>query len=718
MQVGSVRGLVVSSVAVCALVALGASSAAATPTPSWGNGVEAVLPANDLVNGGAFIESISCPSAGNCSAVGSYDDSSGLGQGVLLTETGGQWADGVQTVLPANAVTTYSPGTPGAYLRFVSCASAGNCTAIGTYDDSSGNQQGVLLTETDGSWSAGVEAVLPPDAATSQFVQWGGLSCASAGNCAAVGLYSPVGHPFGGGLMLTETNGSWSAGVAAVSPAPDSNAELNSVSCGSAGNCVAVGTYDDSSNVAQALVLTETAGNWAPGVEAALPVDSTNQGAELDSVSCASAGNCTAVGLYDASSVAVGSESEWSGKGLLLTETGGSWATGVEAALPADADGPNAVNRLYPPTVSCSSPGNCSVAGSYYDNNLGVQGVLLTETGGSWTTGVEAMPTNVANAGSAGFLNSISCASPGNCGALVAGEHLLTETADSWSTGVDPPLPANGVGGLLYSVSCDPAGDCSAVGEYTDTSGNGPGLLIGGLPAKVKVDISEAGTGIGTVSSAPSGIDCGATCSASFDAGTSLTLTATASPGSGFIGWSGGGCTGTGTCQVNTGISEQAITARFSLPVKVVVSKDGNGSGVVSSVPAGIHCGSTCSASFTAGSSLTLIATPSRGSRFTGWSSDGCSGTRRNCELTDVSAEQAVLATFKLLPKCVVPKLKGKPVKAAEHAIRTHNCTVGKITYATSRTIEKKHVIFQKPKAGRRLSHGTRVNLIVSKGRR
>lgn len=347
-----------------------------------------------------------------------------------------------------------------------------------------------------------------------------------------------------------------------------------------------------------------------------------------------------------------------------------------------------------------------------------MQGVLLTETGGSWTTGVAAMPTNVANAGSAGFLNSISCASPGNCGALVAGEHLLTETADSWSTGVDPPLPANGVGGLLYSVSCDPAGDCSAVGEYTDTSGDGPGLLIGGLPAKVKVDISEAGTGTGTVSSAPSGIDCAATCSASFDAGTSLTLTATASPGSGFIGWSGGGCTGTGTCQVNTGISEQAITARFSLPVKVVVSKDGNGSGVVSSVPAGIHCGSTCSASFTAGSSLTLIATPSRGSRFTGWSSDGCSGTRRNCELTDVSAEQAVLATFKLLPKCVVPKLKGKPVKAAEHAIRTHNCTVGKITYATSRTIEKKHVIFQKPKAGRRLSHGTRVNLIVSKGRR
>lgn len=81
-----------------------------------------------------------------------------------------------------------------------------------------------------------------------------------------------------------------------------------------------------------------------------------------------------------------------------------------------------------------------------------MQGVLLTETGGSWTTGVAAMPTNVANAGSAGFLNSISCASPGNCGALVAGEHLLTETADSWSTGVDPPLPANGVGGRACST--------------------------------------------------------------------------------------------------------------------------------------------------------------------------------------------------------------------------------------------------------------------------
>jgi hypothetical protein len=636
---------------------LGTSSAVAKPAPSgaeripskqsalltassnWGDGVEAVLPANAAeVNGGAFIESVSCPSAGNCSAVGSYANSSGVEEGVLLTETAGSWATGVEAVLPANANTSGSPATPGAFVRFVSCVSAGNCSAIGTYPDNSGNQEGLLLTETAGSWSAGLEAALPANASSRQFVQWGSLSCASPGNCTAVGQYSAAGHPFEG-LMLTETDGGWSTGVEAVPPVPDSSASwLNSVSCASAGNCAAVGAYVDSSGVQQGLLLTETAGSWATGVAAALPADNANQGAEFDSVSCASAGNCTAVGLYDVSDVTVGrDESEIRGKGLLLTETAGSWATGVEAALPANADGSNAVDETYRPTVSCPSSGNCGAAASYYDNSSGVQGVLLTETAGSWKNGVEALPANAPSGASPGFRNSVSCASPGNCGALVDGESLLTETAGSWATGVEPPLPANGTGGLLYSVSCDSAGDCSAVGQYGDTSGHQGGLLIGGSPASVTLDISKNGTGSGSVvsSGGRAGIDCGATCSATFDAGTSLTLAATPSPGSAFTGWSGGGCTGTGTCRVNTGISEQTITA-----------------------------------------------------------------------------------TFRLLPKCVVPKLNGKPLKAAEHAIRTHNCTVGKVKHAASRTIRKGHVISQRPKPGRRQKHGAKVSLVVSKGRR
>jgi alpha-tubulin suppressor-like RCC1 family protein len=66
---------------------------------------------------------------------------------------------------------------------------------------------------------------------------------------------------------------------------------------------------------------------------------------------------------------------------------------------------------------------------------------------------------------------------------------------------------------------------------------------------------------------------------------------------------------------------------------------------------------------------------------------------------------------------CVVPNVKGKSVSAAERAIKTHNCSVGRIKHAFSTKARKGHVISQKPKPHKRLPHGTKVNLVVSNGR-
>jgi lysyl endopeptidase len=75
--------------------------------------------------------------------------------------------------------------------------------------------------------------------------------------------------------------------------------------------------------------------------------------------------------------------------------------------------------------------------------------------------------------------------------------------------------------------------------------------------------ISKSGNGNGTVTSSPVGINCGSTCSASFPGGTSVTLTATAVPGSAFSGW-GGACSGTNTsCSVVMNAPE-SVTATFS----------------------------------------------------------------------------------------------------------------------------------------------------------
>src|SRR5205814_7153823 len=125
------------------------------------------------------------------------------------------------------------------------------------------------------------------------------------------------------------------------------------------------------------------------------------------------------------------------------------------------------------------------------------------------------------------------------------------------------------------------------------------------------------GTGSDTVTSNPPGIDCGATCSASFDSGTFVTLTATPATGSTFTGWSGGGCFGTGTCSVTLNAAT-TVAATFSRQtVSLTSNRAGTGRGTVTSDPPGIDCGATCSASFDSGTFVMLTATPASGSTLT-----------------------------------------------------------------------------------------------------
>src|SRR5262249_32411608 len=75
----------------------------------------------------------------------------------------------------------------------------------------------------------------------------------------------------------------------------------------------------------------------------------------------------------------------------------------------------------------------------------------------------------------------------------------------------------------------------------------------------------------------------------------------------------------------------------------LTVTATGSGSGTVSSSPAGITCGTTCSANYPSGTAVTLSATPAAGSTFSGWSG-ACSGTGV-CTVT-LPAAASVTATF------------------------------------------------------------------------
>ena len=96
--------------------------------------------------------------------------------------------------------------------------------------------------------------------------------------------------------------------------------------------------------------------------------------------------------------------------------------------------------------------------------------------------------------------------------------------------------PANAV---VRAITITPAGD----DQLRDI------LIARVAPPSFSLAVSKVGSGGGTVASSPAGISCGATCSASFASGTSVTLTATPNGTSTFTGWSGA-CSGTGTCTV------------------------------------------------------------------------------------------------------------------------------------------------------------------------
>ena len=168
---------------------------------------------------------------------------------------------------------------------------------------------------------------------------------------------------------------------------------------------------------------------------------------------------------------------------------------------------------------------------------------------------------------------------------------------------------------------------------------------VGGTSTSYALAVTRSGSGSGTVASSPSGINCGSTCNASFSSGTSVTLTATAATGSTFGGWSGA-CSGTSTsCTVSMSAARN-VTAAFNSSTTsftLTVTKAGSGSGTVTANTGAINCGSTCSGSYSSGTSVTLTASAASGATFAGWSG-ACTGTS-TCTVSMTQA-RSVTATF------------------------------------------------------------------------
>ena len=226
-----------------------------------------------------------------------------------------------------------------------------------------------------------------------------------------------------------------------------------------------------------------------------------------------------------------------------------------------------------------------------------------------------------------------------------AGINCGTTCSATYTSGATVTLTAAAASGSTFAGW---SGACSGTGTCTVTMSAARSVTATFNPSSSStyvLSVAKAGTGAGTVTSSPAGINCGTTCSATLHVGNDVTLTAAAASGSTFAGWSGA-CSGTGTCTV-TMSAARSVTATFNLSpatYTLSVATAGAGTGALTSSPAGINCGTACSAAYASGTAVTLTAEPGSGSSFAGWSG-ACSGTG-TCTVT-MSAARSVTATFK-----------------------------------------------------------------------
>jgi hypothetical protein len=268
----------------------------------WRTATEVPYPALD----NASISTVWCAAGGQCAAGGSFTDSAGAAQAWVRTEVSGGWQPALEVPGLAALTTDGSDPVAGSALTSVTCVSAGNCAAGGQYEIGNTNPQAIepfVVSEVNGTWRSaaevpGIEALSSRSYADASTIF---MTCPSAGNCTAAGYYQVDDPDYcdlgcSGTFLVNETHGTWQQ--ATVNPGLT---YILWLTCPAAGDCVAAGANDNSFDVWTGRLVSETNGRWGPTLVLA-------KTSAVNSVSCASPGFCAAGGSTGANSAFVISE--------------------------------------------------------------------------------------------------------------------------------------------------------------------------------------------------------------------------------------------------------------------------------------------------------------------------------------------------------------------------------------------------------------------------
>jgi hypothetical protein len=381
-----------------------------------------------------FPSSVTCVSASECWAVGYYNNR-GTYQTLIERWDGTSWSI---VDSPNTGATQHN------LLRGVTCASASECWAVGSYYN--GSFQQTLIERWDGtSWSI----VDSPNTSDTQYNYLFGVTCMPASECWAVGYYH-TGSIYQ--TLIERWDGtSWTV-VTSPNIGPAQNNFLNGVTCVSTSDCWAVGNYTTNTiNAEQTLIERWNGTSWTIVTSAnTLPTDNNY----LLNVTCASASDCWAVGYYN---------NGIADQTLLERWNGTSWAV---------VSSPNTLitqaNRLL--SVTCASASECWAVGYY---NAGVAQTLIERWNGTSWVIVTSPNTDVLQENQ---LWGVTCAAASDCWAVGYSrvDTLQQTLLERWNGTawiiVASPNKNAAQNNTLLGVTCVSASDCWAVASYFNGS--------------------------------------------------------------------------------------------------------------------------------------------------------------------------------------------------------------------------------------------------------